>query len=793
MSKRYVFFQFVDKNGRALTSVHVRSMQNQAPVAQLLVEAINTVKKLPVDLDAGDLQAYTSKASFEKQTPMDIGTKMLSLGASGDSKNPIILEVPQVWFQLVDADTGAAFAGIDVDWAPLTEERSVRDLANAVFNKASRALPENVMSTQFRIYANSADRGPSNRHSLELSRQLTGLGANESNPLIVEVPQPRKRQKPSEEMPAAPRLQWTPDEPRVAVSVQDNYPLISVPLACVRGSGLIGRWEKQMLLFRRQQLMDEWREIHRCSIQTYSLLWIVGPPGTGKSCTALAFACSLAPSEWDVIWMHHSRSDHRFNCMWLHERAQNTCVIPDKNVKSGLPQLLGSASSTRKTIVFLDGFARDIQALGFAFDDCIEWHLADQDKHRLVCVSSMSKIGKDFRLDECAVIPSALDEQQKSFDASSSAFEGQEVEMKTSPVVEQAEKLQAPMRSQTLFKLYSWTLEEYENAIEHDELFQAVQDVLPPYDERLNIVESEQDMRVRRLRDKYFLAGGSARLMFDLNPVDAISYLELAIEAVSDIETCSKLLAGDAASSTVNRLIAIYPRISESDKDKSCLTSGYVMRTMATKLGPDLLKNFAALTGVNPSMDGFIFEAWFFAELTVNGIRWVCVDNEVESRRQQWGPSGVTVFEPSRPIGIYLTHKRTWLAPLKWNQGGYDAVFVDTDMRLVRFVQVTRALTHNFHHIFFTEVLCSLAAEKIWVPFDTVEMVFVVPECNLESFALPTSKHDFEKKALKVAAWPKRSTRKVDLPFENCSAVVQVVGVAYDPSNYRPVDRSQVA
>jgi KaiC/GvpD/RAD55 family RecA-like ATPase len=36
--------------------------------------------------------------------------------------------------------------------------------------------------------------------------------------------------------------------------------------------------------------------------------WILGPPGTGKSTTALAFASTLDKKDWIVTWIHLSQS-----------------------------------------------------------------------------------------------------------------------------------------------------------------------------------------------------------------------------------------------------------------------------------------------------------------------------------------------------------------------------------------------------------------------------------------------------------------------------------------------------
>lgn len=99
-------------------------------------------------------------------------------------------------------------------------------------------------------------------------------------------------------------------------------------------------------------------------------------------------------------------------------------------------------------------------------------------------------------------------------------------------------------------------------------------------------------------------------MMFDFDSVNAVKYLDEAIEAVENVEACSKMLGGSAASNTINRLIAIYPRAHRPDESQ--LVSKYVTRALAMRLGPDLLKSLAKLNAVNPSVDGYIFDACFF-------------------------------------------------------------------------------------------------------------------------------------------------------------------------------------
>ncbi|KAE9275604.1 hypothetical protein PR003_g29290 [Phytophthora rubi] len=365
----------------------------------------------------------------------------------------------------------------------------------------------------------------------------------------------------------------------------------------------------------------------------------------------------------------------------------------------------------------------------------------------------MPVIGKNYRIEEHREIPNTTELQDNS----------------------------VQLREQSVFDLFSWTLEDYQRAIENDEFFRAVEDKFPPYRANPKIAESEATQRTKRLEEKFFVAGGSARVMFDVDATAATGYVQHAIAAVKDLRACSKVLAGRASSSVLNRLLAIYYRgFYEEPQCKNWLVSDFATRALAIKLGPDLLENMVLLHRFDRSVDGTLFESLFFALLTTDGIRW---RHEGEAQRQMWEQSKVAYFHPSRlSSGIY--RDKMWLAPLKWNQSGYDAVFIDTDNKLVRFVQVTRALERSFNHVYFVEVLNQLAAMKTPTQFDVVEMCFVVPECNLGKFHSPTDEVDFKTNAISVAGAPERAnSSEPSLPFDKCEAKILVIGVDYKLTN----------
>ncbi|OQR89474.1 hypothetical protein THRCLA_22686 [Thraustotheca clavata] len=88
-------------------------------------------------------------------------------------------------------------------------------------------------------------------------------------------------------------------------------------------------------------------------------------------------------------------------------------------------------------------------------------------------------------------------------------------------------------------------------------------------------------------------------------------------------------------------------------------------------------------------------------------------------------------FDPQK---AKVPRKSCWFKPFKFNQAGYDAVYIESDNGLVRFVQVTQSKTHSFGIEHFAKLLNKLVEpemkkNKHLKPSDiikTIEIFFVV-------------------------------------------------------------------
>ncbi|EKX54970.1 hypothetical protein GUITHDRAFT_99616 [Guillardia theta CCMP2712] len=289
--------------------------------------------------------------------------------------------------------------------------------------------------------------------------------------------------------------------------------------------------------------------------------------------------------------------------------------------------------------------------------------------------------------------------------------------------------------------VYSWTLEEYLEAIKYEIFYKSVAGVM---EWSLDAEEGSEETRSRDVESKYQIVGGSCRHMFECTTDQAIQDLCAAMNSVSNYETLFEMNAGDRSKRFVNRLHGKY-RI--GNQVYWTFISRFVARELAEKLGESFVRKIEQLPDMtrNPSLRGILFEMLFFARIGREPGLEVTLrsENQAESEKHdEWQRCGVIPLE-GREVEKALKQgaARLCLKPLKWNQGGCDAVIVDSNDKLVRFIQATIAETHDLKLRFMYDCLQSLGIEQggTW----KVEVVFVVPKENLYKFRVNHVEDDF--------------------------------------------------
>ncbi|KAL3659188.1 hypothetical protein V7S43_015766 [Phytophthora oleae] len=556
------------------------------------------------------------------------------------------------------------------------------------------------------------------------------------------------------------------DKPCPVLNFQEsNYPIIRIPKEYAEGSGLRFH-EDGLRLYLRSEVKEEWAALNDNVVKTYAVQWIVGPPGTGKSCAAFAFACSLERGRnWDVLWIHCPPFIGKMlSCILFRgDSEKRTCVIGHSQVNFVLQSLRENA------VVFVDGYTKDWVGLS-VLDACRLWRNENEKCHRIVIVSSIVSMGKDYLPDGYNKIKTMLESSLESLAIAP-------------PTV--SEDTPSEMYCEQLFKVTSWTREDYGKALMYDDFFEHVRSQLTDSDGAVGL-----DERYELLDAKFFVAGGSARMMFNMSSETALDKLRWAISDLGYIRLTALI-----GNSSVNPLSYRY-------NNGPCL-SAFVAREFAFILDRERLLNLVKDLSQNPSTAGSVCELWFFASL-LHGSAHCHFYEGGQLKNVVWNAKNdpITRWRLFRPIErfdpdgdkIPLNRCKQWLAPKSWKQGSYDAVFIksvelntnEADVKakkagftqkiLVRFVPVTSSTAHSFKVSFYEDLLTRLVSTlNKWIY--AVEVCFVVPIKNMKEFRLPMNDNDFGE-AVKTAL-------VTDLPT-NIS--FQVLGLSYKLDDEEEVD-----
>jgi hypothetical protein len=281
------------------------------------------------------------------------------------------------------------------------------------------------------------------------------------------------------------------------------------------------------------------------------------------------------------------------------------------------------------------------------------------------------------------------------------------------------------------FFVQSWNHKEYRDAIQQDEFYDSVKHVLDT-----SLSSDDNLSREDLICSKEYFGGNSARLMF-LYPVKKI--VEQVNSAVDSAEDCIRLFegyVGDMSDRAVNRILSSSLSPDDDSTRKVSIVSRYAAVKLAMQAGPELIRRLAEVTRRerNPSMDGWMLEMWFFASLQHGGVK--VVNFNGYDVVDTWDafvltPLDVTTSFPSIPLDSGV-----WLKPTKWNQGGYDAVYVEKSKSLVRFVQVTGADSHSFKIEYFYGFLFALQNSGEAIEVKCLEIFFVVDWKKRDDFKL---------------------------------------------------------
>lgn len=226
----------------------------------------------------------------------------------------------------------------------------------------------------------------------------------------------------------------------------------------------------------------------------------------------------------------------------------------------------------------------------------------------------------------------------------------------------------------------------------------------------------------------------SSRFMFRFTTEKVISQLRISVEEINDISAYKNATVGFRSDGVINRLFG-WSLAGKIEKVlKSHLISQFAGFLISVRLGPDLIKYLAktVVQDSNPAMNGWFLEMWFFASLRNGGVS-IKKDETIIHWKEV---ASVEIFDIDSFQSI-PDQEGVWLKPKKWNQGGFDAVFIYQTSNLeniVRFVQITGGKRHCFKIEYFSMVLKGLDNH---FKIHKIEIFYLVEQTKLSTFSIP--------------------------------------------------------
>ena len=442
----------------------------------------------------------------------------------------------------------------------------------------------------------------------------------------------------------------------------------------------VGTMENDLVMYRRPSFEEQVLFFKEQIVERGVLGWIIGPPGTGKSATSFAFVSSLDSNAWTVVWVHLTRSG--YSSVVIFEDEEEARFRCSEETVAALLDEMKHRTSDKKTFLVIDGYFREGSAHNSILGRAMNWRYINTLKHRLAVVSSMSTRGKVNYADDNA-----------------------------NKVLE--------------FRVYSWTREEYLQAITCEDFVQSVLVFLD------SIAAGGFPTNEEMVDEKFLVAGGCAQYMFGMCTADVKESIKEAIASLEYSPSTNILSAGQRSGTVINRLFSQYKNL--VGKSVSTFVSQFAETEIALKKGPAAVKELFRLTrqSTSGSTAGGLFEAIFFLRMRCDGISLKCKNGTTVTLKaadfQDYADDMVTISYPGRLL---------WLRPVLENQVGFDAVYIDKDARFARFFQLARGPTHSFKMNGCNILLSRLHDCRV----EVVEFCFVVRDELLHSFKISGGK-----------------------------------------------------
>ncbi|KAJ3089623.1 hypothetical protein HK102_005906 [Quaeritorhiza haematococci] len=541
---------------------------------------------------------------------------------------------------------------------PTNECWDVDDLLKAIMAKSSCAyplgLPEDHGPLCLHYHPSIAEDTDSLPSDLSLAQlcQQPGFVNSFQYPLLIRIG----------------TAEWSVVTAPPAQTYTPELVVFELPMSYLEHTGLPAR---RLVLYCRSQFHQQFKFLEDVlntrksnnsgfrEANPFTLGWITGPWGAGKSTTALAFASTLDRGKWTVTWLHLRRDEAM--CVQFVGNQKRARVIKGACSHQIEDVLTDIDITEHHHIVFLDGYTlQDGQREQYMA--CIRWLESNYEKHRLVIICSTACRGHI----------------------------SETTDMK---------------RNCKEFFLESWRLEEYLAAVRNDSFFQNVcNGILDSTGWAADSHKAQDNFsRDEIVKSKYYFAGNCPRFMFDYPTTDVVDCIQSAVALLDDIVPYVQYGKGKSSCNAVTHLFSRHLD-SPHRWSKTAVISRFGASQIATKLTPSSIPVLAdALFHNRSGMDEWLLEMWFVASLCNGGFTFFH-----DGKADAWPESRVEAVDLERIAKI--PNDAVWWKPTSvWIPGGYDAVFLEKEAGLVRFVQISHDATHAFRIEHFRRLLDRLA------------------------------------------------------------------------------------
>ena len=452
---------------------------------------------------------------------------------------------------------------------------------------------------------------------------------------------------------------------KLAAIIGDQYPEHGVS---------IEQTNSDSILYKRSSFVDQFKFLDESVLEGRRRGWVFGPPGTGKSVTAFAFARLKASQGWLVLWIKFN-DGYPYQCVRFESDYYCLCNLSgDLTVNDLLP------TSAPKQIVFIDGYRHGNMFGDRCVYDCTLWwrkRFPDSPR-RLAIISSMA--------------------------GRKSIMHGPE----------------GPFEAE--FYKDSWLQSELVEACAHKELLDAAR---PYLDSLQNGSHSLEDL----IAAKFYFLGGSARHMFCWSTEDIKKFIQDGLSASNHVLDYTRVSLPDRYDHAINRILGSYR--SMTGTRFAFVVSQYAAIQLALRAGPEGVRTIKAHLAFynNPCISGWLFEMLFFSKLAHQGLQLETIDGEIFAWHKAEGP---LKSEVPASKDVFNKQDGTWTIPDRWKQLGFQAVFISPKDKMIEFFQVTQGATHALHFSHFADFLKNLDPSLSFEIF----VYIVVPLENLQSFKL---------------------------------------------------------